>query len=336
VVVDSVEEKIESYISGEHWGFEVRPEGPVSIDFDLAAGNQEQRRAGSATPGSRYAMELSVSSAPEIDGWAVTINYDASQVTYVSGSFEASDFLPGIFILPEEDSGVVILGGAVLGTGVTNSGDGSLGTLEFEVLPGFADSTDLVISQVQLKHVDTGEEIIPVHYVATITAARVSGLVGDFNGDGRVNLYDFFMFADAFGGTDPEFDLTGDGKVNLSDFFVFTDAFGTKALAKLLAVAEVYLGVPLRAQLAQNYPNPFNSDTVIEYQLPQPGEMQLEVYDLAGQRVTTLASGSRAAGSYSVAWDGSGDDSQPVASGVYHYRLQTKVGLETRKLILLR
>ena len=110
----------------------------------------------------------------------------------------------------------------------------------------------------------------------------------------------------------------------------------TQRLAELLAVAEVYLGVPLRAQLAQNCPNPFNSDTVIEYPLPQPGEMQLEVYDLAGQRVTTLASGSRAAGSYSVAWDGSGDDSQPVASGVYLYRLQTKVGLETRKLILLR
>ena len=46
---------------------------------------------------------------------------------------------------------------------------------------------------------------------ATITASRVSGLVGDFNGDGRVDLSDFFLFADAFGGTDPEFDLTGDG-----------------------------------------------------------------------------------------------------------------------------
>ncbi|MFP6643357.1 MAG: T9SS type A sorting domain-containing protein, partial [Candidatus Latescibacterota bacterium] len=315
---------------------QVFPEGPVSIDFNRAAGNQDQRRGGSATPGSRYPMELWVSSAPEINGWGVTIEYDATQVTFVSGSFEASDYLPGIFALAEEGTGWVIPGGSVLASDVTASGDGMLGTLEFEVLSGFTDSTDLVISQVQLKHVDTGEEIIPVHYVATITASRASGLVGDFNGDGRVGLSDFFVFADAFGGTDPEFDLTGDGRVNLSDFFVFTDAFGTKALAKLLAVAEVYLGVPLRAQLAQNYPNPFNSDTVIEYQLPQPGEMQLEVYDLAGQRVTTLASGSRAAGSYSVAWDGSGDDSQPVASGVYLYRLHTKVGLETRKLILLR
>jgi hypothetical protein len=288
---------------------QVFPEGPVSIDFNRAAGNQDQRRGGSATPGSRYPMELWVSSAPEINGWGVTIEYDPTQVTFVSGSFEASDYLPGIFALAEEGTGWVIPGGSVLASDVTASGDGMLGTLEFEVLSGFTDSTDLVISQVQLKHVDTGEEIIPVHYVATITASRASGLVGDFNGDGRVNL---------------------------SDFFVFADAFGTRALAKLLAVAEVYLGVPLRAQLAQNYPNPFNSDTVIEYQLPQPGEMQLGVYDLAGQRVTTLASGSRAAGSYSVAWDGSGDDSQPVASGVYLYRLQTSEGVAVRKLILIR
>ena len=49
----------------------------------------------------------------------------------------------------------------------------------------------------------------------------------DFNGDRAVNLFDFFLFADAFGGADPKFDLTGDGKVNLSDFFLFADAFGS-------------------------------------------------------------------------------------------------------------
>ena len=53
------------------------------------------------------------------------------------------------------------------------------------------------------------------------TWGPVAGLVGDFNDDGRVNLYDFCVFADAFGGTDPEFDLTGDGRVNLSDSFVW-------------------------------------------------------------------------------------------------------------------
>ena len=48
----------------------------------------------------------------------------------------------------------------------------------------------------------------------------------------------------------PEFDLTGHGKVNLFDFFLFADASGSSELAKLLAVVEEYLGVPLVAQLA--------------------------------------------------------------------------------------
>jgi hypothetical protein len=318
------------------------PEGPISIDFDLADGNQGQRRVGSATPGARYALELSVSSAPEINGWGVTIEYDATQVTFVSGSFESSDFLPGIFILPEEDLGVVILGGAVLGADVTNSGDGSLGTLEFEVLPGFIDSTDLVISQVQWKRVDTGVEVISVHNVATITASRISaGLAGDFDGDGKVSLFDFFLFADAFGGTDPAFDLSSDGKVDLFDFFLFADAFNSTELAKLLAVAEAYLGVPLTAQLAQNYPNPFNSETVIEYELPQSGEIQLMIYDVTGQRVISLASGPRQAGTYALRWDGRDDAGRQMASGVYLYRLEAAAVtggriVQTRKLLLLR
>ena len=149
---------------------------------------------------------------------------------------------------------------------------------------------------------------------ATITASRVSGLVGDFNGDGRVDL---------------------------SDFFVFADAYGTKGLAKLLAVAEVYLGVPLRAQLAQNYPNPFNSDTVIECRLPQAGEIQLTVYNLAGQIVSTLASGHHPAGSYSLRWDGLDHSGRDLASGVYLYRLEATAMtgdrmVQTRKLLLLR
>ena len=49
----------------------------------------------------------------------------------------------------------------------------------------------------------------------------------DFNGDGRTNYADFFLFVDGYGGTDPRFDLNGSGTVDYADFFKFVDAFGT-------------------------------------------------------------------------------------------------------------
>ena len=49
----------------------------------------------------------------------------------------------------------------------------------------------------------------------------------DFNGDGRTDFADFFLFADAFGGTNAKFDLDGSGTVDFADFFKFVDAFGS-------------------------------------------------------------------------------------------------------------
>ena len=135
--------------------------------------------------------------------------------------------------------------------------------------------------------------------------------------------------------------LRDDGNVNLFEAFLFADAFGSLELAKLLAVAEAYLRVPLTARLAQNYPNPFNSETVIEYELPQSGEIQLVIYDVTGQRVASLASGLREAGTYAPRWDGRDDAGRQMASGVYLYRLEAPAMtgdriVQTRKLLLLR
>ena len=98
------------------------------------------------------------------------------------------------------------------------------------------------------------------------------------------------------------------------------------------------LFLPQSTTLDQNYPNPFNSATVIRFALPVGGDVELSIFNLAGQRVVTLADGARAAGTYTVRWDGRDDDGRALASGVYLYRLRTDEGQqqETRKLILLR
>ena len=62
---------------------------------------------------------------------------------------------------------------------------------------------------------------------ATAVPGGTTAAATDFNGDGKTDFVDFFLFADAYGGTDPRFDLDGSGTVDFVDFFKFVDAFGS-------------------------------------------------------------------------------------------------------------
>jgi len=94
--------------------------------------------------------------------------------------------------------------------------------------------------------------------------------------------------------------------------------------------------VPDQLALQQNYPNPFNSGTVIEFALPRAHEVDLRLYNLAGQEVLQLATGARETGLYSLLWDGTDAQGQLLASGVYLYRLEIGDRTLTRSLLLLR
>jgi hypothetical protein len=94
--------------------------------------------------------------------------------------------------------------------------------------------------------------------------------------------------------------------------------------------------LPEDSALEQNYPNPFNAETAIEFQLDVAGNVELVVFDLAGQRIRTLFSGQREAGSYATRWNGRDDAGVEVASGVYLYRLETPEFKEARRLTLLK
>ena len=170
----------------------------------------------------------------------------------------------------------------------------------------------------------------PVTFTATVKATP------DFNGDGLTDLADFFLFTEAFGGSDPRFDLDGSGVVDFTDFYLFAEAFGQPARAKLMALASERIGLPEGPQLQPNAPNPFNSGTVISWFQLQPGPAQLEVFALTGQRVAILSQGPYKEGFHLRPWDGRDDQGRPLASGVYLYRLVTPKGVHARKLTLLR
>ena len=90
------------------------------------------------------------------------------------------------------------------------------------------------------------------------------------------------------------------------------------------------------AELSQNYPNPFNPGTMIECTLPSVSRLSLSVYNLLGQKVVTLIDGVVSAGPHQYRWNGTDRWGNPVASGVYFYRMTAVNFSQSRQMTLLR
>ena len=86
----------------------------------------------------------------------------------------------------------------------------------------------------------------------------------------------------------------------------------------------------------KNYPNPFNPDTNISFNIATESEVDLTIYNIKGQKVTTLVSGILAPNNYIFNWSGKDRNNNSVASGVYFYQLKTKKETFTKKMILLK
>ena len=83
-------------------------------------------------------------------------------------------------------------------------------------------------------------------------------------------------------------------------------------------------------------PSIFSSGTSVECFLPTSQNISLDVYDVLGNHVKTLASGTVPAGSYSADWDGKDEIENPVASGIFFCVLKTNTGAIVEKMTLLR
>ena len=132
-------------------------------------------------------------------------------------------------------------------------------------------------------------------------------------------------------------DLDGDGDLDvLSASFRDDKIAWYRNLSNPTSVATEDRGYPKTFKLSQNYPNPFNPETIISYQLPEATEVELEIYNLLGERVLTLVDRRQSAGDYSVKWRGTDDSGRRVTSGVYIYRLKTRGFVESKRMLLLR
>ncbi|MFA6979290.1 MAG: T9SS type A sorting domain-containing protein [Ignavibacteriaceae bacterium] len=100
-------------------------------------------------------------------------------------------------------------------------------------------------------------------------------------------------------------------------------------------VVEVKVEAPTQFALEQNYPNPFNPETVISYELPVNGKVELRVFDPLGREVAELVNAEKTAGRYEVKFSANNAGSK-LSSGVYFYRLTTGSFMATKKFILTK
>ena len=310
--------------------------GDGTLSATTATTDANGRAATTLTLGRELGANTVTARVAELDPVTFTATGQAilQSLTRVSGDGQqaaAGAQLTESFVVAVLDQNGDPFPGATVTFSVT-AGGGTLSTTTATTdANGHATTTLTLGSQPETNTVTASvADLEPVTFTATAEATP------DFDGDGETGFSDFFLFADAFGGSDPRFDLDGSGSVDFGDFFLFADHFGDPARGKLLALAREMIGLPDGPRLQQNAPNPFNSETVISWFQLRPGPANVEVFALTGQRVAVLHQRPKKAGVHRVHWDGRDDRGRPLASGVYLYRLVTNESLQARKLTLLR
>ena len=113
-------------------------------------------------------------------------------------------------------------------------------------------------------------------------------------------------------------------------------------------VAEVAVGVgievsveepnlsPSEFALHQNYPNPFNPSTNIKFDIAQNSHVAIAIYNLAGQKVSTLFNRFLDSGSYTITWNGLDNNGYQLPSGMYFYEMRTPSYQSIKKLVLVK
>ena len=93
---------------------------------------------------------------------------------------------------------------------------------------------------------------------------------------------------------------------------------------------------PLQFALHQNYPNPFNPETMIRFDVADKTDVSISVYNILGEKVTTLLKGSLETGTYHVQWNGVSDQGKTLPSGMYFYELKSPLFHSVKKLVLVK
>jgi hypothetical protein len=218
--------------------------GPVSLDFDATAGDQEQRILETVPEDGLITLDLVLNEGGSgLSGYQASVTFDATVVEYVSAA--PAGLFDGGLMIPTASTGLLLLSTVFLGATTTTEASGSVATMTFRVIDGATLPTRITASALTTA-VGSDQTRLTLSSGGSVVQVGTddSGpATPDFDGDGAVGFSDFLAFAGAFGKTsddadfDARFDLDGDDSVGFSDFIAFASAFGTSVKPALTKAA---------------------------------------------------------------------------------------------------
>jgi len=286
--------------------------------------------AGPLHPGAEIEVPVRVQEAVDLNGLVLELSLPAGAeflgVDFPGGSLFAGEEGP-LFIETWKGAGRLEVGISLTGERAAEgiSGAGLLGLLRFRTPGGGSLAIERAVFRAASGAVDTLVQETAVELV----------LMGDFDGNGRVDLADFFVLVDRLGqfpeGEQARFDLDGDGRIDAADVSLLLELLSPEAAAKAAAELEPE---PAELRLLPAYPNPFNAEVTLSLAVPREQAVELVIYNALGQQVRALVAGRLGPGVQRVAWDGRDDRGRAAGSGLYLAVLRG--GTERRHQRLLR
>ncbi|MDE0186921.1 MAG: T9SS type A sorting domain-containing protein [Candidatus Poribacteria bacterium] len=182
----------------------------------------------------------------------------------------------------------------------------------------------------------------PIHFVHG--GAESLHLQRDYlfvNHGGRLQIWDWAIKTPVTAPDIPRyFAANRDGSVVVARDYV-SDQTRIWNVRQLIFPKPILLGEVRRTALLANFPNPLNPETWIPYQLAESANVQIHIYDVAGQLVQTLDLGTKLEGSYlsresAAYWDGRNNMGEAVGSGTYFYTLETGDFRTTRRVTVVK
>ena len=198
----------------------------LSLDGDVAVGDQAVTNL-DVSPGAVVTLWVFGKDIQNADGISVRFEYDAMQVLYEG--FDPGSVLPNAQVLALPSTNPTAIEVSLVSFGGKAAVDsGLVGSIRFRTTSTFSGTT-LRLVRAELGRGGQREEVTLNNTSVTL---QFAALTPDFNGDGRVDLSDFLLFASQFGLSrgdeqyDAKYDLDGDGTIGFGDFLIFGRSFG--------------------------------------------------------------------------------------------------------------